>query len=371
MASESVEQEGPVVRPGGVSVGDLPAAVPRSLIEEAADALGLGGPAPDGDLPPHLTAYLTMALCLFPDEPAEDVGRRVVAELFRLDGGHGPLRGPLTEAGIDRARRRLGRDVLRATFYRVAQPVAFPGTWLGGRRLMAFEGFGLEVPDSAENAAEFGTDGAGQALATAPGARVVAVVDCGSGTVVDAEVGPRGRDEGAMAASLLATACSEWALLGDPSRYSFAAFGAAALTGAAVCWRVPPRIPLPVLEVLPEGSYLSLLVRPGLPAHERAEVLLEARSGAKPDPYVAHPVRVVEDGDAGRLVTTFRDPEELTAAEVADAHRRWWGRSAGAGRTGAALRGPGGVRATDPDLVHQEIWAHLLVEYAAGSPAPA
>ncbi|MFB8062166.1 transposase domain-containing protein, partial [Kitasatospora purpeofusca] len=170
MASGSVEREGPVARPGGVSVGDLVAAVPRHLIEEAVDACGLDGPVPDGELPLHLTAYLVMALSLFPDEPVEDVARRAVAELPRPDGVRGVAPGPLTAARAGRARRQLGRDVLRETFYRVAQPVVSPGARLGGRRLMAIEGFGLDVPDSAGNAAEFGPDAAGRSRpGTTPG----------------------------------------------------------------------------------------------------------------------------------------------------------------------------------------------------------
>ncbi|MFJ4797223.1 transposase domain-containing protein [Kitasatospora purpeofusca] len=368
MASGSVERQGPVVRPGGVSVGDLVAAVPRRMIEEAVDACGLDGPAPDGELPLHLTAYLVMALCLFPDEPVEDVARTVVAELSRLDGVPGVTAGPLTASGISRARRRLGRDVLRETFYRVAQPVVSPGARLGGQRLMAVEGFGLDVPDSAGNAAEFGPDTAGRSRpGTTPGARVVAVVDCGSRAVVDAEVGPRHHGEEAMTVALLATASSDWVLLGDRSRYTFATFGAAARIGAATCWRVPPRVPLPVLQALPDDSYLSVLVDPDLPACERAKCLLEAWSGVKPDPDSAHPVRVVVDGDADRLVATFRDPEEVTAAELADAHRQWRRQSATDSGPCSVLRGPGGVRSVDPDLVHQEIWAHLLAEYAVNS----
>ncbi|MFD4905497.1 transposase domain-containing protein, partial [Kitasatospora purpeofusca] len=219
MASGSVEREGPVARPGGVSVGDLVAAMPRRLIEEAVDACGLDGPAPDGELPLHLTAYLVMALCLFPDEPVEDVARTVVAELYRPDGVPGVTAGPLTASGIGRARRRLGPDVLRETFYRVAQPVVSPGAWLGGQRLMAVEGFGLDVPDSAGNAAEFGPDTAGRSRPdTTPGARVVAVVDCGSRTVVDAEVGPRHRGEEAMTVSLLATGPTRGGLHGGRGR---------------------------------------------------------------------------------------------------------------------------------------------------------
>ena len=53
-----------VVSPDQVSLGVLVTAVPRDAVDEAVAVCGVGAKRSDGTLPPHVVAYLTMALCL-------------------------------------------------------------------------------------------------------------------------------------------------------------------------------------------------------------------------------------------------------------------------------------------------------------------
>jgi hypothetical protein len=70
-ASEtSVGEAGLIGRPDQVSVGVLVAAVPRFKVDEAAAVCGIVEQRRGGKLPPHVTAYLTMALCLFAEDSA-------------------------------------------------------------------------------------------------------------------------------------------------------------------------------------------------------------------------------------------------------------------------------------------------------------
>ncbi|SNT44423.1 hypothetical protein [Actinacidiphila glaucinigra] len=86
-------------------------------------------------------------------------------------------------------------------------------------------------------------------------------------------------------------------------------------------------------------------------------------------------VRIVEydvpDRDGGELIcliTTITEPEAATAAELAAAYHQRWEEEATNGQLKTVLRGPGKVlRSKSPDLVHQEIWAYLLVHYAINS----
>ncbi|MGW7645237.1 IS4 family transposase [Streptomyces bobili] len=373
MAQARVDSVRPVARPDQVSLGVLVAAVPRFKVDEAAAVCGVAEQRRGGKLPPHVTAYLTMALCLFSDDGAEEVAQKVTGSLSEF-GVWDAAGEPPTSSGITQARKRLGRDVLRETFHRVAEPVATNetlGAWLRGWRLMAIDGFELDVPDSAE----FGYAGNSQSRSAFPKARVVAVGECGSRAFIDAEVGPWNRSEKTMAATLLPSISSGWLLLADRGFYSFAAFSAAAQTGAALCWRAPAQLILPVLEVLSDGTYLSALVDPRLRGRPREELLREAKSGAKPDPAAAHVVRIVEyevpDRDGGELIcliTTVTDPEAATAAELAAAYHQRWEEETANGQLKTVLRGPGKVlRSKSPDLVHQEIWAYLLVQYAINS----
>ncbi|MEU2632969.1 IS4 family transposase, partial [Kitasatospora sp. NPDC007106] len=61
-----------------------------------------------------------------------------------------------------------------------------------------------------------------------------------------------------------------------------------------------------------------------------------------------------------RLITTLTDPDFAPAADLAAAHRRRQPEALLPGATRA-------LRSATPNLVHQEIWAHLLVQYAINS----
>ena len=70
-----------VVRPDQVSLGVLVSAVPRDAVEGAVAACGVGAKRSDGKLPPHVTAYLTMAMCLFGEDDYEEVATKVTGSL--------------------------------------------------------------------------------------------------------------------------------------------------------------------------------------------------------------------------------------------------------------------------------------------------
>ncbi|WP_198542087.1 transposase domain-containing protein, partial [Parafrankia colletiae] len=73
-----------MVTPDQVSVGVLVTAVPRDVVEDAVAVVGVGERRRGGKLPPHVTAYLTLGLCLFPDDDYEEVARKVTGSLDRF-----------------------------------------------------------------------------------------------------------------------------------------------------------------------------------------------------------------------------------------------------------------------------------------------
>ena len=56
------------MRPDQVSLGVLVNAVPRDAVDEAVAVCGVREKRSDGKLPAHVITYLTLALCLFPDD---------------------------------------------------------------------------------------------------------------------------------------------------------------------------------------------------------------------------------------------------------------------------------------------------------------
>jgi len=133
-----------------VSVGLLAAAVPRVVIDDAVAEFGKGAKRSDAKLAAQVMVYFAMAMALFADEDCQEVLTRlaeVLTDWGRWDAGwECPGSG-----GITQARERLGADVVREVFERVAQPVAgmlARGAWLAGGRMVSIDGFEWDVPDS-------------------------------------------------------------------------------------------------------------------------------------------------------------------------------------------------------------------------------
>jgi hypothetical protein len=138
-------------------------------------------------LPARVVVYYVLALCLFFDDGYEEVMRRLVGGLQFMSSWSTQWNVPTTGA-LSQARQRLGAEPLRLLFERVAVPMAragTPGAWLAGRRLMAVDGFVLEIADTTSNEAEFGRSGSGK-YTPFPQVRVVGLGECGTHAIVAA-----------------------------------------------------------------------------------------------------------------------------------------------------------------------------------------
>lgn len=391
----------PVVRPDQVSLGVLVSQVPRDAVDDAIAACGVQERRSDSKLPAHVTAYLTLGLCLFADDDYEEVATKVTGSLDRWGCWDAAWSVP-TSSAITQARKRLGRDLFPELFERTCGPVAGAvgptaavaalgtarGSFLRSWRLVAIDGFEVDVPDSKENAAEFGYAGSGDNRSVFPKARVVALAECGTHAFLAAALDAWGVGEKTLAARLYPRLRGDELLTADRGFYSWQAWDTATATGAALLWRAPTQLDLPVVEVLPDGTYLTVLVKPAIRGRRRERLVAAARAGADltdinavPDAFddrglpVAHLARVIEydvpdrDGNGtGELIvllTTINDPAAARADELASGYHQRWEEETANDQLKTHLRGPGTVlRSRLPDLVHQEIWAYLIVHHA-------
>jgi hypothetical protein len=336
--------EGVVVRPDQVSLGVLVAAVPRDAVDVAVARFGAGAKRSDGKLPAHVTAYLTMAMCLFSEDDYAEVATKVTGSLSAWGCWEAGWSVP-TSSGITQARKRLGPMVLAEVFEQVAGPVAtrsMRGAWLRGWRLLAIDGFDVDLPDTDANVAEFGYAGSGESRSAFPKARVVALAECGTHAFVAAEVGAYSVGEKTLANRLYQRLRRDELLTADRNFYSFQGWGLAAGTQAALLWRAPTQLELPVVKVLSDGTYLSVLINPTIRgARRRVAIKQTAREitdGADArllDPAEAHLVRVVEydvpdragngTGELIVLLTTILEPTDARADELVAAYHQRWG----------------------------------------------
>ncbi len=117
-------------------------------------------------LPAHVVVHLLMALCLFSEDDYEEVAEKLTRMLASVPGSRWE---PPTRGAVTQARQRLG-------------------AWLGRWRLMAIDGFVLDLPDTPANVEEFPKDSAGSYKTVFPQARVVAISECASHAIVAADV---------------------------------------------------------------------------------------------------------------------------------------------------------------------------------------
>ncbi len=365
------------VTPDQVSLGVLVSSVPRDAINAAVARFGVGAKRSDGKLPAHVVAYLTMGLCLFAGDDYEEVATKVTGALTRFGCWDAGWRVP-TASGISQARKRLGAAVMEDIFESVAAPVGSTdtrGAWLRGWRVLAIDGFDVDVPDTPSNAAEFGYAGSGVNRSAYPKARVVALAECGTHAFVACEISGYGVGEQTLAARLYPRLRRDELLTADRGFFSFAAWSAAVATGAGLLWRAPTGLRLPVVAVLADGTYTSVVMDAKVRGGRRDRILADARAGRPVDPDVARLVRVVEydvpdrDGNGtGELVvllTSITDPADARADELADTYHWRWEEETSNDQLKTHLRGPGRVlRSKLAELAYQEIWAWLIVHHA-------
>ena len=362
-----------------ISLGVLASSVPRDVVDEAIAETGRGARRAGGMLPPHVVVYLVMALALFAEDDYEEVAARLT-ETLRGWGCWGEDWEVPTKGAITQARKRLGPEPMAQVFSQVAEPVAdldTTGAFLGPWRLMSVDGMEWDVPDTDPNRAFFGVRGDDQAAF--PKIRVVTVSECGSHAPVLAVMGPaaggKGSGEQSLARKLYPRLEEDWLVIADRNFYNWKDWGTAAGTGAALLWRMKENARLPVLEMLPDGSYRSVLIAARITGTKRDALIAAARRGGALEEDQARHVRVIEydvpdrEGDGKdeliALVTTITDFRAATAQALASAYHQRWEHETGNAQLKTCLRGPGRVlRSGSPDLIEQEIWGYLLTHYA-------
>ncbi len=358
-----------------ISLGVLADVFPRDVIEDVLTETGRREQR-SRLLPAHVMVRFCQAMCLFFDDDYEEVMRKLVGSLRSMSSWQDGWRVPSTSA-ITQARQRLGAEPLRVLFERTAVPVAGRGTkgaWLGSRRLMAVDGFMLDVPDTPENAAEFGRRRNGAKAGAFPQVRTVVLGECGSHAITGAALGSCNAGEQALARQILPCLEADMLVTADRNFYGFALWQEFRQTRCDLLWRVSAGVGLPVLKWLPDGSYLSLICNPGILGCRREELIGDARDGVSIDPGEGCLVRIVEydipnreGSGAGEIIcimTSILDPAEATAEELAAAYHERWECEGLIDEAKTHQRGPARVlRSKSPDMVRQEIWALLLTHY--------
>ena len=336
------------VLPGGprlsdyLSIGVLAQVYPIAAVREALASCGRAS-LRQRALPAEAMVYYVVALGLFRSVSAREV-LRCLMEGLRWVSSDATLRVS-GKSSISRARTRLGSAPFEALRAARVEPVADPatrGSWYRGRRLVAFDGSTLNVPDEATNREAFGAPGASRGRAAFPQVRLTALVEVGTRAAFAWRAGAYAESEEAQVEALLPWLSTGMLVLADRGYCGFPLWRRAASTGADLLWRMKANLRLPVLERFDDGSYRSVLRGSG---QDRRRSQGEC------------PVRVVEyrlddPSDAVyRLATTLLDPTAAPAAEVAALYHERWEVETAYDEVKTHILGPGAIlRSKTPGL---------------------
>jgi len=264
-------------------------------------------------LPGWFMVWFVIALGLF----CRDCYRQVFRWLqpFRPQGT--PGRSTLCEA-----RQRLGLAPFRALAHQVVELLArpeTPGAFYRGMRLMALDGFVLDLADTPSNARVFGRPGSGRAPGAFPQARILALCETGTHVLWRWLVRSIRLGEITMAYRLLGSLEANMLLLWDRNFFSYRTIQDVVARQAHLLARVKSSLIFRPLEECSDGSYLAkVYATAGHRRRDEGGILVRIIEYTFDDPQrPGH-------GQRHRLLTTLLNPGLDPAVDLIGLyHERW------------------------------------------------
>jgi Insertion element 4 transposase N-terminal/Transposase DDE domain len=293
-------------------------------------------------LPSRVVVYLLLAAALFEGQGYGQVWTRLCAGL----GALAPK--PPSREALWQARCRVGVRPLRWLFELLRGTAAGAARWRG-LLVCAVDGTTMAVPDSPANTTRWPKHGGNHGGSGYPLIRVVALVACGTRTLLDAVFGPTAEGETTHAWRLLPSMREGMLLLADRNFAAGKLLAAIAGTGAHVlvrCKTSSSGPKLPVLHRLADGSWLSrfggIQVRV-IDAH----IAITTSAGRHTGHY--------------RWITTLLDHQRFPAAELAQQYHERWEIETCYLELKSTILGGRVLRTRTPARVEQEVYALLIV----------
>jgi hypothetical protein len=253
------------------------------------------------------------------------------------------------------ARRRIGVAPLRALFDLLRGPaagLAQAGVYWRGLLVCAIDGTMLCCPDTTANLGVYRRGGGNHGGTGYPMVRLLALVACGTRTVIDAVFGTDQIGEIGHARDLLGALRPGMLVLADRNFGYTPMVAAVAATDADLLFRVKAGCRLRVCRRLDDGSWVSRM-GPVEVRVIRAAITIITSAGRRSEIY--------------QLVTTLLDPDPVTgypASEIIALYHERWEIETAYFELKHTILGGRVLRARTPAGVDQEIYA-LLAAYQA------
>lgn len=270
--------------------------------------------------PAVAVAYYCMALSLYPEAAYEEVFAVVSQGLAWAAGAAEPPR--VAKSSISAARTRIGWKPLAALVQRCCVPLAdahrHPEAFFAGLRVVAMDGSNFELPDEADNAAQFGYPGSRTGQAGYPQAQGAVLVECATHAILAANLDMYATPEWEVCTALLPRLDASMLCLADRGFSGYEHWRLARATGAQLLWRCADNRILPVLAQFDDGSYLSEIRPTGVTKAEAAEQAIAVR-------VIEYSLPKLPDAQSRyRLLTSLLDDKSAPAAQLAALYRERW-----------------------------------------------
>lgn len=307
-------------------------------------------------LPKVLVVWLTIGMALF----ATDCYRQVYRWFVRFQPEGVPGRSTLCEA-----RLRLGVAVL---FHLVESVVcllagpATPGAFYNGLRLMAIDGFVLDLYDNPDIEHVFGRPRGSRADGAFPQARVLGLCEVATHVFWKYLIKPIRRQEITMAATLLRHLQSDMLLLWDRGFLSFKNVQCVLERKAHLLARIKKSHVFRPIENLPDGSFLAKIYPSSyFRTIDRGGVMVRIIRYTIDDPTRGKP------GQTHLLLTTLLDAEQHPAERLIVLYHERWEEELAIDELKTHQREREVLRSQTPAGVVQEIHALLLGHFVIRS----
>jgi Insertion element 4 transposase N-terminal/Transposase DDE domain len=332
---------------------------PADLVHQVLNEHGVNSQRVRG-FPAAGVTYYCMALSLYPDCAYEDVFSVVAQGLCWMQGKQAVP--TVASSSISVARRKIGGAPLRTLYERGCVPLADEGAqpyaFYAGLRVVAIDGSNFELADEAANAQEFGYPGSRTGHAAYPQAQCAVIVECATHAIFGANVGAYRVAEWDICVPLLARLTPRMLCLADRGFDGYEHWLAATAGGAQLLWRCRSNRQLPVVEMLADGSFLSVIY-PNDRAKRKDVEAITLR-------VIEYTLPGVDDGQTRyRLLTTLLDPVAAPALELATLyHERWEVEGVFDELKTHLANKRRTLRSKTPEGVRQEFFGWVLAHYA-------
>lgn len=302
--------------------------------------------------PAAIMVWFTIALWLY----GNDCYTQVFRWLHRFAIGCMP-----SSSGLTQARARIGVPIMASVYRQVVCCLCKPDTpdsFYASRRLIAVDGFVLNLPDSEANRRAFGRPKNGTSLGAFPQARIVALCEVGSHVFFSFLAKPIRCGEVTLAKHVYRDLPAKSLLLFDMGFCAYELMKQVIDQKSDFLGRAKTNRHFRKLQVLSDGSYLSKIYASDYDRlHDRNGTTVRVIEYTLDDPQrVGH-------GEKHRLVTTLLSEIEHPAQTLIILYHERWEEEVAIDEVKTHLRNSPKLRSHGPAGVLQEIYGLLIAHF--------